>query len=263
LDLNLRLSITGEALQEIWKVIHKECEEMGIAIISGHTGRYEGTDYPMVGGATVIAEGEPDEYITPEMAKPGDKVLITKGAAIEATGLFAASFPERLCKDFGEEFQKRAEKYFYQMSVVKEARLAVKIGVRENGVTSLHDATECGVLGGLFEVAQASGNGMFIEKEKIPVPEEVRMICEKYGMDPYISISEGTLIITVRPHKSEELIKLLTENSILVSEIGYVTEGNKIILKHGTKEEQIKHPENDPFWGAFSRVMNEEKEKIK
>ncbi|HDS09532.1 MAG TPA: AIR synthase [Firmicutes bacterium] len=263
IDLNLPVSITRDALEEMWSVIHRECEDMGIAIISGHTARYEGTDFPMVGGATVIAEGNPDEYITPEMAQSGDKVLITKGAAIEATGLFAASFPDRIRKDFGEDFRKRAEEYFYQMSVVKEARLSVKIGVRDNGVTSLHDATECGVIGGLFEVAQASGHGMIIEKDKIPVPEEVGLICERYGMDPYTSISEGTLIITVRPHKSGELIKLLRDNSITVAEIGTVTDEKDIILKEGKKETHLKHPETDPFWSAFSRIMNEEKENVK
>lgn len=258
IDLNLPLSITREALEIIWKVIHRECEAMGISIISGHTARYEGTDFPMVGGATVIAEGDEDQYITPAMAKPGDKVLITKGAAIEATGLFAASFPDRIKKDFGEEFQKQAEEYFYKMSVVKEAQLAITIGVRENGVTSMHDATECGVLGGLYEVAKASNTGIKIYKDKIPVPDVVQKICDKYEMDPYISISEGTLIITVKPDKVKVLIDLLESNDIIVAEIGEITETKDITIISNGESALFKHPETDPFWGAFSRIMSEE-----
>ena len=64
-----------------------------MAIVAGHTARYDGTDYPMVGGATVMAIGPKDKYITPAMARVGDVVIVTKGAAIEATGLFAATFP--------------------------------------------------------------------------------------------------------------------------------------------------------------------------
>jgi len=96
------LEINKEELKIMWNTIHKECETMGISIISGHTARYVGCNYPMVGGATVIAVGDENEYIAPTMAKPGDKVIITKGAAIEATGLFAATFPQRIKEIFGE-----------------------------------------------------------------------------------------------------------------------------------------------------------------
>lgn len=258
IDLNLPTSINREALDIIWGTIDRECREMGISIISGHTARYEGTDFPMVGGATVIGVGDPEQYITPAMAQPGDRVLITKGAGIEATGLFAASFPDRLIRDFSAEFQRSAENYFYKMSVVKEAILAVQIGVRDKGVTSLHDATECGVLGGLFEVATASGNGIRVDKNDIPVPEEVELICKQYGMDPYISISEGTLIITVRPNKSSQLKNLLIENGILVADIGEIISDKKFVLITEDGEENLKHPRIDPFWGAFSRVSKEE-----
>ena len=59
-----------------------------------------------------------------------------------------------------------------------DARIAVGAGVRENGVTCMHDATECGVYGGLHEIAEASGVGLYIECEKIPLPEEVAGVVE-------------------------------------------------------------------------------------
>ena len=65
-------------------------------------------------------------------------------------------------------------------------------------MTSMHDATEGGVLGGLTEVAVGvPRSGMRIELEAIPVRDEVRAVCDHVGMDPYTSISEGTLIATV------------------------------------------------------------------
>src|SRR4030066_684557 len=113
----------------------------------------------MVGGATVIGIGPKDRYVTPTMARPGDTVLITKGAAIEAAGLFAVTFPQRVAERYGEKVAREAEEIFWQMSVVGGALTAVEVGVRENGVTSMHDATECGVWGGLFAVAPAWGVG--------------------------------------------------------------------------------------------------------
>ncbi|MFC2031877.1 hypothetical protein ACFLUS_00660 [Chloroflexota bacterium] len=68
--------------------------KLGITIICGHTARYENCHYPMVGGATMVGVGEIDEYVTPAMARVGDKIIITKGPAVESTGIFATMFPK-------------------------------------------------------------------------------------------------------------------------------------------------------------------------
>ena len=182
--------------------MHQQCEQMGINIITGHTARYENCHYPMVGGATLTGVGEIDEYVTPRFAKAGDKIIITKGPAIEACGIFATMYPKLLESKFGSDFIKKAEHIFYKMSIVKDATTAITVGVRDNGITSMHDATECGVWGGLYEVAQAAGLGARIEKDKIVVEDCVFEICQFFGIDPYASISEGTLIASCRPNKA-------------------------------------------------------------
>ncbi len=253
IDLNLPIEINKEELKILWNTIHRECETMGISIISGHTARYMGCNYPMVGGATVIAVGNEDEYIAPTMAKPGDKIIITKGAAIEATGLFAATWPEKIKKIVGEKIFKKADNLFYEMSVIKDAEIARNFGLRENGVTTMHDATEGGVLGGLYEVAKASKVGMVINKNDIIVREEVKAICDHMKIDPYISISEGTLILTVNSGRASDLIKEYKKNNIQAAIVGTVTDTNKIIVKDGDKEEFLEHPHTDPFWAAFAK----------
>ena len=107
----------------------------------------------MVGGATCMALGPADAYVTPTMARPGDRIVVTKGAAIEATALFAATFPTGSAAGVGADVVRRADALFEQMTVVPEARVAAAFGLRDRGVTSMHDATEGGVLGGLLEVA--------------------------------------------------------------------------------------------------------------
>ena len=145
IDLNLPMEMKKEQLEIVWDIIHRECEKLGIAIITGHTARYENCHYPMVGGATIISIGELDEYVTPRLAGVGDKIIITKGPAIEATGIFATMFHHLIEREFGADFSKRAQQIFYKMSVVEDAMKAVSVGVRENGITAMHDATECGV----------------------------------------------------------------------------------------------------------------------
>src|SRR6266699_691623 len=154
-----------------------------------HTARYDGCNWPMVGGATCAAIGPENAFVTPTMAQPGDRVVVTKGAAIEATALFAATFPDRLAKGVGEAVTAAADRLFEHMTVVPEARIAAGYGLRDRGVTAMHDATEGGVLGALAELAAASRVGLRIELDAIPVRPEVRLVCDYVGIDPYISIS--------------------------------------------------------------------------
>lgn len=252
IDLNLPMEMTKQQLQKVWETIHQECRRLGIAIVCGHTGRYENCHYPMVGGATVLSVGEKDEYVTPRMARAGDKIIITKGPAIEATGIFSAMFPKLIEKEFGASFSERAQRVFYKMSVVEDAMTAVGVGVREKGVTAMHDATECGIWGGLFELAQASGLGAWVGKELIVVDECVTEICRHFGIDPYASISEGTLIIACREDRAQDVVQALSQKGIASSIVGELTHpGHGMILMEGGKERKLEHPVVDPFWRAF------------
>ena len=252
IDLNLPLSMTKDDLEEMWGAMHRTCEEMGVAIVTGHTARYEGCNYPMVGGATMIAVGPKDAYVTPTMARIGDRVIITKGPAIETAGLFAVNFREPIEEAFGRDFADRAEEIFWKMSVVEDAMAAVSVGVRDHGVTSMHDATECGVWGALFEVANASDVGMRIVKDDIVRIDEAMKICELFGIDPFKSISEGTLIITARPRHADAVLAALKAEDIEASDVGEVVEASKGIrvIEKG-HEFELEHPQVDPFWAAF------------
>jgi hydrogenase expression/formation protein HypE len=251
-DLNLPPSISDEDLTALWDAFHRTCEELGIAVVTGHTGRYDGCDWPMVGGATCLALGAADAFVTSTMARVGDAVVVTKGAAIETTALFAATFPDRLGAAVGQDILRAADALFESMTVVPEAVLARGFGLRDAGVTSMHDATEGGVLGGLLEVATASGTGIRVDRDRIPVRPEVHAVCEHIGIDPYIAISEGSLIATVVPERAEAFVQMLAGAGIDASVVGELRppgEGHRIEI--GGREEPLTHPGLDPFWGAF------------
>jgi hydrogenase expression/formation protein HypE len=258
IDLNLPLSITRDDFEVMWGAIHSECDKLGMSVIAGHTGRYEGCEYPMVGGATVISIGHKDKYVTPAMARPGDRILITKGAAIEASGLFAVTYPFKVAARYGDAFAAQAEELFWQMSVVKDALTAAEAGVRDAGVTAMHDATECGVWGGLAEVAQASGVGMMVDKGAIIVQDSVQKICDLFEIDPFTSISEGTLIITCRPHKADEVRDRLLDAGIPVTIVGEVLEPSSgVRYAENGRQHDLVHPKVDPFWAAFGKAASE------
>jgi hydrogenase expression/formation protein HypE len=258
IDLNLPMSITRSEFEILWSTIHKECDKIGMGVITGHTGRYEGCEYPMIGGATVICIGSKDSYVAPTMARPGDKVLITKGAAIEASGLFAVTFPHKVALKYGATFAKEAEELFWQMSVVDDALTAAEVGVRENGVTAMHDATECGVWGGLAEIAQASKVGLAVEKGAIILQDAAQKVCQLFDIDPYASISEGTLIITCRPPKARQVCDRLMDKGIPTTVVGEVCDAQEGVryIENG-RQHDLVHPKVDPFWAAFGKAASE------
>ncbi len=221
--------------------------------MTGHTARYAGCNYPMVGGATILGIDKKEKLIIPH-ANAGDAIIISKGPAIETTGLMAAYFPKYLEQRYGKGFVKKAQSIYYQMSTVEDALIAASAG----GVTAMHDATECGVFGGLCEIAAHSQVGMRIYLDKMVLQEEVKKTCECFGIDPYKSISEGTLLATAEKSKAARIVAALNKAGIAASVAGEVVEkkrGMRVFDKD--KEYKLEHPKVDPFWMKFEECLHD------
>lgn len=257
-DLNLPLELDDGDLATLWEAFSAACTDLGIAVVGGHTGRYAGCDWPMVGGATCMAVGSEDRYVTPKGASPGDRVVVTKGAAIEATALFGATFGPRLSAALDPDTVAAADHLFGAMTVVPECRVAADYGLRDDGVTAMHDATEGGVLGGLAEIAAASAVGLRIDRDRIPVKPEVAAVCDHVGIDPYVSISEGTLLATVRPAHADGFLEALADAGVDAADIGEVRPRDEAVtLVVDGADTPLTVPDVDPFWGAFGRWTEE------
>jgi len=239
----------GKDIKTLVDSIHRAARGLGIAIVGGHTGFYPGFQAPTIGGITVFAVARKGEYVTPAGARPGDDILLTKGPAIETAGLLAVLREEELLERHPAALVGKAKALTYQVSVVKDALTAMAAG----GVTAMHDATEGGVMGGLFEIASASGVGMEVDESLFVYPEEVRMVCETFAIDPVRAIAEGSLLITARPSSSARIIARLRTKKIEGSVIGKVTANRRrrILRRLDGKIERLAVPEQDPFWPAF------------
>lgn len=256
IDLNLPPELTDADFALMWDVIHRECVKMGAAIVTGHTGRYDNCNYPMIGGATFMAMGPRDAYCSPKFCKPGDQLIITKGPAVEATGIFAAMFPDRIEKLGGPTLRKQAGDVFYRMSIVDDARIAAAVGTRDRGVAAMHDATEYGIWGGLHEFAHAANLGLVVHRDQIVMTPSVKEVCALFQIEPFSSISEGTMIAAVRPHAANEVLQRLTDHGILASICGEMTESSEgIHVVEAGRRRVLEHPGVDPFWEAFYKAL--------
>jgi hydrogenase expression/formation protein HypE len=253
IDLNLPMTMSRDDLAALWEGVHRECDKLGIAIVTGHTGCYDNCAYPMIGSATMMAIGSSESYVTPAMATVGDRVIVTKGAAIETTALLGVAHYDHVASHLGKATAESARDLFWKLSVVDDALTAASVGVRANGVTGMHDATERGLWGALFEIAQAAHTGIEIDKDKILVPPVVRDVCSLYNIDPYSSSSEGSLVITCNTDKSGEIIARLADGGIpatIIGELHPLTHG--CWVHTGSTKSPLTYPDHDPFWEAFT-----------
>ncbi|MFB6207600.1 MAG: AIR synthase family protein [Haloglomus sp.] len=242
-DLNLPPGITDEQFATVWETFDREAEKFGVSVVTGHTGRYASCDYPMVGGGTTLAVGDPAEMVRPDGARVGDRVLVTKGPAVEATGLLACQFEDHLRAEAGDDLADAATERFYDMSPVRDALVASAAGP----VTAMHDATECGIYGGLFEMARAADVQIAIERDHVPVLPGIVDACEFFGIDPWKSISEGTLLLTVDPSGADAVLAALDDEGIPAADVGEIREGSGLEVDG----EAVDHPGVDPFWAAM------------
>lgn len=252
LDWNLPMDIEDDQIETMLRVIDRESRKYGAAIVTGHTGRYEGCSYPMVGGATFLAIAPEDGWVTADMARPGNRLLVTKTAALEATAILSNTFPELVERKLGPDVTNQARTLFESMSTVEDALAAAAVGLRKDGVWAMHDATEGGVRNAVWEMAQASGLGVDVDLSKVPVNPAVATVCEMFEMDPLDAISEGTLLISVEPAAAQDVIASLKREGILAADIGAFTKKGRPCRDRG----RLLRPANrDPFWIAFSRAL--------
>ena len=229
--------------------IHHAALELDISIVGGHTGYYPGFATPTIGGVTVFSIAKKNEYVTPAGAQPGNDVILTKGPAIETVGILAVLREQELQQRYPQKLIDKGKALCKQMTVIQDAMIAMETG----GVTAMHDATEGGVLGGLFEIANASKVGMTIDENLFIVPEEVSIVCDTFHLDPLTSIAEGSLLITADSSRSDMIIKNLKKQHINSSIIGTVTRNTNIrqIKRRNGHIIPLEIPQQDPFWPVF------------
>jgi len=248
IDFNLPPEITDEEFATVWETFDEEARELGVSVVTGHTGRYAGCNYPMVGGATAVSVGDFSDLVRPDGASVGDRIVVTKGPAIEATGLLSIRFESLMAAEMDAATVEAATDRFYDMSPVRDALTAAAAGP----VTAMHDATECGIYGGCYELARAAGVGVELDTDRVPVQPGVREACNFFDIDPWISISEGTLLAAVDPAGVDDVLAALEAEGIPAADAGEVVEGAGLVVDG----EPTDHPGVDPFWGTFEAYLD-------
>jgi len=253
LVLNLPSSVSGTDFERYWKYIHHFCEKLGVAITGGHTARYEGLNSTISGGGTMIALAKQGQMLCSQMARPGHRIVVTKEAALVSTSILARSFPETIKHQFGEAVYEKACSLFYQTSCLQDGLVAAQTNTDGNRrVYAMHDVTECGVLGAIYEMAVASGCGVEVDPGLIPVGEAQQRICDLFNLNPLEVIGAGSMIMAVSEEGERQVLDALHAAGIAATSVGrFVSKDSGMNLLGEGRIKPLVHAGTDPYWNAF------------
>lgn len=238
---------TEETLEDVMSGAYRAAKELGIEILGGHTEVTAVVNKPLI-SAAVIGKTRNKKFVSTGGAKVGQDVLMTKWAGLEGTAIIAKDYEEELKNSLSDEVIRIAQNMQGFLSVVKESKIAL-----EHGVDAMHDATEGGVLGAVWEMAECSGLGVELYLDRIPVKNETSLICEAAGIDPYGLISSGTLIISC--FNGDSLVKKLQKEGIESAVIGKITKKDKKIYENSLVK-TLEQPKSDALYRVkFNKVL--------
>ncbi len=231
---------TEKELELIMTQICDTANSLNVDIIGGHTEVTSAVNRFVI-ITTAVGNVLKDKLVTTSGAQAGDDIIITKYAGIEGTAIIAHDKEEELCNKVEKDVLESSKALLKNISVVKEGIIAGRFGVN-----SMHDITEGGVLGAIWEVTEASGKGALVYSNRIPVKEETLKLCRIYNIDPLKLISSGCMIITCK--NGREVVRQLESEGVKATIIGQITDTSEKILVSEAGHIAITEPLSDELY---------------
>lgn len=220
--------------------VEAECEKFHIQVLGGHTEVTDAVTRPIF-SVTGIGKAKKDRLVSTAGARPGMDIIATKWVGIEGTVILAREREKELLERYSTTFIDRAKDLDAYICVLSEAAVAAR-----SGVSAMHDVTEGGIFGALWEMAEASGVGLEIDLKKIPIRQETVEICEFFGLNPYELISSGCMLMAASDGNC--LVRELEKEGIPAVVIGKATEGNDRILLNEEETRFLEPPKTDELY---------------
>ncbi len=253
--LNLPPTLSEQDFVVYWEHVHRYCAAIGAAITGGHTGNIEGQNSTIAGGGTMLLTAPLNHILLSSKACAGDLIIVTKECALSSAAILAMSFPETVKQKLGKQVYDDCCALFEQTSSLPDALAATATG----HLKAMHDVTEGGVLGAVYEMAKASGVGVNVYNELLPVGYAQQQVTRLFDIDARFCIGAGSMVMAVKPGAEHIVLATLSARQIKATVIGEFTgpeQGYQLIDK-----DNVAHPlpyyEKDPYWAAFFKAYQQ------
>ena len=227
-------------LKEIMRDAEATCEKFHMQILGGHTEVSAAVNRPVI-SVSGVGKVKKDAMIKTGGARPGMDIVVSKWIGIEGTVILAKERERELLGRYATTFIDRSKDLDAYISVLSEAAVAAR-----SGVSAMHDITEGGIFGALWEMAEASGVGLEIDLKKIPVRQETIEICEFFGLNPYKLISGGSMLMAAED--GNQLVHELEKAGIPAAVIGKAMAGNDRVLRNEEERRFLEPPKPDELY---------------
>lgn len=197
LSLVLEEGLSTAVLREEVAAIARAAATAGVSIIAGDTKVVErGHADGLYICTTGLGRRDPRARLSPASLEPGDHILVSGTIGDHGTAIMMAR----------GEFELEAAVTSDTCSLWPVADALLELGP---ALRCMRDPTRGGVASVLNELAEASGVGVMVHEQRVPVQPGVAGACELLGIDPMYVANEGKLIAVVAPDVAERALELL------------------------------------------------------
>lgn len=227
-------------LKSMMRQIEESCAKARVQIMGGHTEVTKAVNQPVI-SVCGVGKAKKGKLVSTGGVKPGDDIVITKWIGLEGTSIIAKEKEIELKQRYPQDLIDVAKDFDKYLTVLPEARVAVACGVN-----AMHDVTEGGIFGALWEFAESSGVGLEIHLKKIPVKQETIEVCEFLGINPYELISSGSMLMASQD--GNRLVWELEKAGIYAVVVGKATDGNDRVLINEDECRFLEPPKTDELY---------------
>ena len=240
LTLLLPDTVEEPQIRAMMQEVESTCEKLGMEVLGGHTEITNVVRQPLI-SVTGVGKLRQDQMPDLSRVRPGQDLVVTKWIGLEATAILAKEKEEELLKEFSPEFVRTAREFDRYLSVVPDAGAAAAAGV-----CAMHDITEGGVFGALWEVAEGANVGLEADLKKIPIRQETVEICEVFHLNPYHIMSSGSVLAVTEDGSG--LVRELERAGIPAAVVGRTTSGKDRIVRNGEDVQYLTRPQTDELY---------------
>jgi hydrogenase expression/formation protein HypE len=191
-----------ETLHRILLSMEEAAWAAGVRVVTGDTkvvprGRCD-TIFINTSGIGVVPPGV---ELSASALQAGDKIILSGTVADHGMAVMTSRQ--------GLSFQSGIESDTAALNSLVKDMLAASKGIR-----AMRDPTRGGLATTLNEFARSSARGIVVERDKIPVNQDVQGACEILGIDPLTVANEGKLVAVVPAAVADDIVQVMRQHPL-------------------------------------------------
>ncbi len=182
-----------KTLERIIKTLAQTAAEIGVKVVAGDTKvlrRGEGGGLYLATTGIGIRNGK---VLSMQNIKDGDTIIVSGPVGDHGIAVMLAR----------EQFGLRGDIQSDAASVLNLTTAAMNY----EGLRFMRDPTRGGIATVCSELQHATGMGVRLQQDKLPVRDPVQSVCEMLGYDPMYLACEGRVVAVVDPSDAQALLE--------------------------------------------------------